>query len=125
MTEALPKFPMARASGCPFDPPPELREVDPVSRVQIWNGETPWLVTSYEEQRAVLADHRFSANTLKEGYPHQSRSIAARRRASRSFIAMDDPEHDQQRKMLTLNFMVKRVQAMRPRAAVVRRSGTA
>ncbi|WP_067899292.1 cytochrome P450 [Nocardia vaccinii] len=115
MTEALPAFPMARATGCPFDPPPQLRELDPVSRVRIWSGETPWLVTGYDEQRAVLADQRFSADTTKEGYPHQSAAINARRRTFRAFIAMDDPEHDRQRKMLTRNFMVKRVEAMRPR----------
>jgi cytochrome P450 len=115
MTETLPSFPMARAGGCPFDPPPELLERDPVSRVRIWNGETPWLVTGYDEQRAVLADQRFSADTTKEGYPHASSSIAARRRTFRAFISMDDPEHDRHRRMLTRNFMVKRVETMRPR----------
>lgn len=115
MTETLPSFPMARAGGCPFDPPPELLEREPVSRVRIWNGETPWLVTGYDEQRAVLADQRFSADTTKVGYPHASSSIAARRRTFRAFISMDDPEHDRHRRMLTRNFMVKRVEAMRPR----------
>ncbi|MQY20117.1 cytochrome P450 [Nocardia macrotermitis] len=115
MTETLPTFPMARATGCPFDPPPQLRELDPISRVSIWSGETPWLVTGYDEQRAVLADQRFSADSSRAGYPHQSAAINARRRTFRTFIALDDPEHDRQRKMLTRNFMVKRVDAMRPR----------
>jgi cytochrome P450 len=118
MTETLPDFPMARAAGCPFDPPPQLRDVDPVSRVRIWSGETPWLITRFDQQRAVLADPRFSADTLKEGYPHQVASAEARVKAPkafRTFISMDDPEHDRQRKMLTRNFMIKRVEAMRPR----------
>ncbi len=114
MTETLPSFPMARAGKCPFDPPPQLSEVEPISRVEIWNGDTPWLVTSYNDQRKILADNRFSANTLNPGYPHQTASIAARRTKFRSFIAMDDPQHAQHRKMLTSNFMIKRVEALRP-----------
>ena len=115
MTETLPTFPMPRAAKCPFDPPPRLRELDRVDRVRIWNGDTPWLVTGYDEQRAVLADKRFSADVLRDGYPLQSASIAARRRKTRSFIAMDDPDHARMRMMLTRNFMVKRVNALRPR----------
>ncbi|WP_254205139.1 cytochrome P450 [Nocardia alni] len=115
MTEALPAFPMARAATTPFDPPPQLRDVDRIGRVQIWNGSTPWLVTSYKDQRAVLADPRFSADTLKDGYPYQSESILVRRRSARSFIAMDDPDHARLRKMLTGNFVIKRINALRPR----------
>jgi cytochrome P450 len=115
MTESLPTFPMPRATKCPFDPPPPLRERDRVDRVRIWNGDTPWLVTGYDEQRAVLADPRFSADALRPGYPLPSASIAQRRRSFRSFITMDDPEHARLRMMLTRNFMVKRITAMRPR----------
>ncbi|HEY2764539.1 MAG TPA: cytochrome P450, partial [Pseudonocardiaceae bacterium] len=35
------EFPMARASGCPFDPPPALRALQaeaPISRVRLWDG---------------------------------------------------------------------------------------
>ncbi|MFI5782470.1 cytochrome P450 [Nocardia sp. NPDC051570] len=116
MTETLPSYPMIRAAGRPFDPPPQLREVDSVGRVNIWNGETPWLITGYDDLRAVLADQRFSADPYKDGYPHQSAAIAARRMSgTRAFIAMDDPEHAWHRKMLTRNFMIKRVEEMRPR----------
>jgi cytochrome P450 len=114
MTETLPAFPMPRADKCPFSPPPQLRETGPVSRVQIWNGDTPWLITGYDELRAVLSDQRFSSDVRKPGYPHQTESIAARRETVRSFITMDDPEHARHRKMLTGNFMIKRVEALRP-----------
>ena len=36
---------------CPFAPPPavmELGEAKPLSRVRIWDGSTPWLITGYE-----------------------------------------------------------------------------
>src|SRR5882757_1570509 len=112
MTETLPAYPMTRGDKCPFDPPPQLREIEPISRVTIWDGSTPWLVTDYDAQRAVLADQRFSADIRKPGYPAQSAAIIARRERTRAFITMDDPEHDRHRRMLTRNFMIKRVDAM-------------
>jgi cytochrome P450 len=111
-----PAFPMKRA--CPFDPPPELgrlRAERPVSRVRLWDGSRPWLITEYADQRAVLADPRFSAEATRPGYPHVTAAFQARRRRSASFIAMDDPEHATYRKMLTSTFMIKRVEALRPR----------
>jgi cytochrome P450 len=113
--DALPAFPMTRDATCPFDPPPQLMAAEPISRVRIWNGDTPWLITDYATQRAVLADQRFSADTTRPGYPVQSAAVLARRQTSQPFIVLDDPEHDRQRKMLTRNFMIKRVEAMRPR----------
>jgi cytochrome P450 len=115
VSETLPAFPMARAAKCPFDPPPQLLAAEPVSRVTIWDGSTPWLITDYEAQRSVLGDPRFSADSSKAGYPAQSAAVRARRESSRAFITMDDPEHDRHRKMLTRNFMIKRVESMRPR----------
>ena len=50
-----PSYPMAR--GCPFDPPAELdrlRDEEPVRRVEHWDGTRPWLVTRYDDVRAVL-----------------------------------------------------------------------
>jgi cytochrome P450 len=112
----VPAFPMER--DCPFDPPPELSRIRaecPVSRVRLWDGSHPWLVTGYDDQRAVLADHRFSADVTRPGYPHVTAASAARRRRSRTFISMDEPEHGMYRKMLTGTFMIKRVEALRPR----------
>ncbi|EWM17314.1 LOW QUALITY PROTEIN: cytochrome P450-SU2, partial [Kutzneria sp. 744] len=56
-----------------------------------------------------------TADSRKAGFPAQTAAILARRENSRAFISMDDPEHDRHRKMLTRNFMIKRVEAMRPR----------
>ncbi|MFD2491474.1 cytochrome P450 [Amycolatopsis jiangsuensis] len=108
---------MARGR-CPFDPAPELsrrlRE-EPVSRVQIWDGSEPWLFTRYDDVRAVLADPRVSSDSQKDGYPQQSPGIKARRTRARSFISMDDPDHAAQRRLLTGDFMVKKVERLRPR----------
>ena len=112
----VPAYPMRRE--CPFDPPPELgrlRAENPVSRVRLWDGSHPWLITGYADQRAVLADHRFSADVRRPGFPHITAASAARRKHSRSFISMDEPEHGRYRKMLTSTFMIKRVEALRPK----------
>jgi cytochrome P450 len=78
-----PSWPMAR--GCPLDPPPELATIqaeNPVSRVNLWDGSTPWLITRYDDARAVLSDPRTSVNATLPGYPNLSVAFAARRTAS-------------------------------------------
>jgi cytochrome P450 len=111
-----PAYPMRRE--CPFDPPAELSRIraeSPVSRVHLWDGSQPWLITGYDEQRAVLADHRFSSDPTKPGYPHVSATVAARRQRTVSLLSMDEPEHGHYRKMLTSTFVVKKVEALRPK----------
>jgi cytochrome P450 len=110
-----PQYPMARQ--CPLDPPPELAEIqaeEPVRRVSLWDGSHPWLVTRHADVRAVLADQRFSADTLLPGYPATSPGVLARRKESPSFIAMDDPDHAFFRRMLISEFSVKAVNRLRP-----------
>jgi cytochrome P450 len=113
----IPAFPMARGR-CPFDPPPELgrlRAEAPVSRARLWDGSTAWLVTRFADQREVLADSRFSSDPTRDGYPHISAGSSFMRRRSQTFMGMDDPEHDVYRRMLTQDFTIRRVQALRPR----------
>lgn len=115
-SEELPSYPMPRATGCPFDPPPELRELraeGPVTKVRLWDGSTPWLVTRYQDQRALLADPRISAVTTHPNYPHQTPATKARRSEMQTFITMDDPDHARLRRMVTAPFAVKRVEALR------------
>ncbi|MFE2847758.1 cytochrome P450 [Streptomyces scopuliridis] len=110
----IPEYPMRRAQGCPFDPPPALRdeqEKGPLTKVRLWDGSRPWLVTRYAEQRALLADPRVSADITRPGYPSQSSSKSN----SIGFILMDDPEHARLRRMVTAPFTIKRTEALRPR----------
>ncbi|WP_333771564.1 cytochrome P450 [Streptomyces sp. IBSBF 2435] len=111
-----PDYPMHRAAGCPFDPPPGLRSLqaeEPLTRVRLWDGSTPWLVTGHAQQRSLLADPRISADTTHPHYPHQTEAVKARQ-AERTFISMDDPDHARLRRMVTASFTVKRVKALRP-----------
>ncbi|MFF0147817.1 cytochrome P450 [Amycolatopsis sulphurea] len=112
----VPDYPMPRAARCPFDPPPaarELQEKAPLSRVRLWDGSTPWLVTRYAEQRALMADPRVSSDITRPGYPLQA-PMPPDGGAGISFILMDDPEHGRLRRMVTGAFTVKRTESLRP-----------
>ncbi|MFJ5265078.1 cytochrome P450 [Streptomyces sp. NPDC088387] len=110
----VPAYPMARAAGCPFDPPPALQEQQErgrLARVRLWDGSTPWLVTGHADQRELLLDPRVSADFTRPGYPLSAPRTSD---SSASFILMDDPEHARLRRMVTAPFAVKRVNALRP-----------
>lgn len=114
---AVPVYPMPRAARCPFDPPETLRAMQAersIARVRLWDGSTPWIVTRYREQRALLADPRISSNARHPNFPHSSEVFKERRKRAQPFIAMDDPEHARQRRMVTAPFSIKRVEALRP-----------
>jgi len=120
MTEdkAAPQFPMARAAGCPLAPAPELTrlaELDPVSRVRLWDGSTPWLVTRHEDVRAVLADPRVSVDATQPAFPHTNPVSKARDTRMKTLMQMDAPEHTAQRRLLTPEFTVKKMEVLRPR----------
>jgi len=109
-------FPGTRAAKCPFDPPPAIRSLQeqaPLVRVRLPDGTTPWLVTRYADQKALLADPRVSADVTRPGYPSQV-PVGEASGAPISFILMDDPEHQRLRRMVTAPFTIKRVEAMRP-----------
>lgn len=121
MTEtplAPPAWTTQRTSGCPFDPPPAragLVGQERMSRVTLWNGQTAWLVVRHADQVALLRDARISADSDRPGYPSLSAASEATRKHSRTFITMDEPEHNEQRRKFTGDFTIKRMQALRPR----------
>jgi len=113
---ALPIFPAQR--GCPFDPPPlygEARDAGKPLSMQLYNGQKIWVFTSFEDVRAVLADNRFSTVPTTPGFPMQSEARNAVLQLPPTFIRMDPPDHGRLRRMFTKEFMVKRIDAMRPR----------
>ncbi|MGZ0148326.1 cytochrome P450 [Kribbella sp. WER1] len=111
-----PVYPMTRATGCPFDPPPQLRELQeesPLTKVNIF-GQDAWLVTRYDDQRTLLADPRLSSDVRRPGYPSPTGEPPRKDGVGIGFILMDDPEHARLRRMVTAPFMIKRIEAMRP-----------
>lgn len=114
-TAELPEYPMPRAADCPFDPPPALRarqEEGPLTRVRLWDGSTPWLVTRYAEQRALAGDPRVSSDALRPGFPSTLPGSAGGPVVP-GFVQMDDPDHARLRRTVQAPFTVKRAQAMR------------
>ncbi|MFD8418038.1 cytochrome P450 [Streptomyces sp. NPDC059466] len=103
--------------SCPFDPPPAYTAAAhgaAVTRAVLPDGTACWLVTGYEEVRAVLADPRFSADARTPGFPFLSAGQRELATAKPSFIRMDDPEHARLRRMVTKDFLVKRIEELRP-----------
>jgi cytochrome P450 len=120
-TEAIadvPEYPMGRAAGCPFAPPPEvmqLAEARPLSRVRIWDGSTPWLITGYEEARTLFSDSRVSVDDRRPGFPHWNEGMLSTvHKRPRSVFTSDAEEHTRFRRMLSKPFTFKRVEGLRP-----------
>src|SRR6516165_7473558 len=114
----IPDFPMARAAGFPFAPPPEVlkrSENNQLFRVRIWDGSTPWLITGYEAIRALFTDSRASVDDRRPGYPHWNEGMLATvDKRPRSVFTSDAEEHTRFRRMLSKPFTFKRVEGLRP-----------
>jgi cytochrome P450 len=114
-----PDYPMRREAGCPFAPAPAVRTMtreDPAGKVRIWDGSTPWFVTRHADQRALLNDPRLSIDEKLPGYPHMTAGRAAAAPHIPSLITnTDPPEHTRLRRTVNGPFMVKKVEALRPR----------
>ncbi|MEJ8671750.1 hypothetical protein WKI71_35680 [Streptomyces sp. MS1.AVA.1] len=68
-----------------LDPAPEYakwQSEEPIRRVTIRGDNSPWLITRYEDARAVLADERFSADANHPDFPTPARAPRRRPPAS-------------------------------------------
>ncbi|WP_210583874.1 cytochrome P450 [Streptomyces sp. GESEQ-35] len=114
----VPAYPMQRDARCPLAPPPAvhpIRETEPISRVRIWNGATPWLITRHADQRALLTDPRVSDDDLDPGFPYVNAHRAEiAPHTPRLITNTDAPEHTRLRRSVNAPFIVKRIEAMRP-----------
>ncbi|MFE6748338.1 cytochrome P450 [Kitasatospora purpeofusca] len=110
-------IPARHDTACPFAPPPAYTEAagtGPVSRAELPDGSPCWLVTGYQEVRTVLSDRRFSADARRPDFPFLTEGRRELVAANPSFLRLDDPEHARLRRMVTGDFLVKRVAEMRP-----------
>ncbi|MBD0021725.1 cytochrome P450 [Gordonia pseudamarae] len=116
--DTAPYFPMERDMRCPFAPPEGtrvLREQNPVSRVEIWDGTEPWLITGLAELKSLLKDPRISVDESKEGFPHWNEGMKANvAMRPKSVFNSDGKQHSHFRRMMTKAFTPKRVNALRP-----------
>ncbi|MFI9201075.1 cytochrome P450 [Streptomyces sp. NPDC053048] len=106
--------------GFARDPYPyyaRLREQGPAARVALANGSHAWLVTGYEQARAVLSDARFSNVPPRGAGRPKPDSPAERARGclARHMLNTDAPDHVRLRRLTTAAFTPRRVDALRPR----------
>jgi cytochrome P450 len=111
-TADLPVFPSDRDARHPFDPAPEYaewRETGGLRKVN-WNGDEVWAVSRYEDIAVAMTDPRISAEVAAQQASGEHHGDAM----PKVFPRMDDPEHAVLRRMLTKDFTVRRVNALRP-----------
>lgn len=111
---SLPPLPSTRT--CPFDPPPEykrLRAEQPITRVRTPRGDVAWLVTRFEDTRAILADRRFSSDPRQPGYPSYVTGNVPP--PPGFFMQMDAPDHTRLRSLVTREFMARHVELLLPK----------
>ncbi len=85
----------------------------PISRVRLWSGKVAWFITRYDDARAVLGDPRFSNDNSLEGFPHESPALREHR-MDKMLIGIDPPEHTVLRRVMARDFMVRKIEALRP-----------
>jgi cytochrome P450 len=109
----IPSYPMPRTDV--MNPPPEygrLRAERPVTKVTLdFDGSEVWLVTSYEDVKAVLTDARFSSDFTTPGFPAR---LTSQPPGPGTFIRMDPPDQTRLRHLLHPELSRRQVDALRP-----------
>jgi cytochrome P450 len=103
----------------PGEPAPEQRHLlggRALVRAEMPDGSMAWLVGGYPEARQVVSDPRFSrARAVAAGTAVQGFEMFA----AASLNGMDPPEHTRIRKLVASAFTARRVEALRPRVALI------
>lgn len=90
----------------------ELREHEPVSRVQLPYGGVGWLVTRYDDALRVMTDACFSRRAAVG--PDTPR-LSPEPGGAASMVLMDAPEHTRVRRLVAQAFTPRRVVQITPR----------
>ncbi|MBE1530502.1 cytochrome P450 [Actinomadura algeriensis] len=112
METTPPPYPFQRPSA--LDPPVELRSLrtEPVVRVTLPSGDVAWMVTRYEDVRALLADDRISRNLNRPG---AARISNKNKLFQDPKMDPDPPEHTRVRRLVMKALTPARVERLRPR----------
>jgi cytochrome P450 len=113
MTEAA-FMPLMRIGLDPVPALGELREAEPVSKLEFPFGITAWLITGYDEAKAVLGDARGFSNDFANITAMTAGEAGADQNPGGLGMA-DPPKHTRLRKMLTPEFTMRRLQRLIPR----------
>lgn len=120
MTSTLPTLPTTRKAGCPFDPPPELGEIrdkQPLQRMQYPDGHIGWLATGYAVVRTILADPRFSSRYELMHLPFPGATMMLPPAPPGDLSGIDAPGHTRYRQLLAGKFTARRMRELSGRVA--------
>jgi cytochrome P450 len=108
-------YPFGRSRLDPAPQYAQLRRSEPVCRVQLPYGPPAWLVTSYELNKSVLGDARFS-RAAAVGRDNPRECPVEFGLVGESVLCMDPPAHTRIRQLAGQAFTARRVEQLRPRA---------
>jgi cytochrome P450 len=92
----------------------QLRQEEPVCRIQLPYGPPAWLVTTHQLAKAVLADSRFSREaTIGRDTPRYVPVDPGQ--VPESMLSMDPPRHTRIRQLVGRALTARRVEQFRPR----------
>ena len=97
-----------------------LRDAAPATRVTMWGGVRVWLVTQYDEARALLSDSRLSKDfhgaiaLFPPGAGGAHGSLF-----NLTMLHMDPPDHTRLRRLVVKAFTPRVVERMAPRIAEI------
>ncbi|MEO3809594.1 cytochrome P450 [Sphaerisporangium sp. B11E5] len=105
-------YPFGDSGGLGLDPRyGRLRREEPVARVRLPYGEDGWLATRYDDVKKVLSDPRFRSSLARgDAMPRVTPNIER----DSSLLSMDPPEHTRIRRLVSMAFTPRRIEAMRP-----------
>ncbi|HEV7934989.1 MAG TPA: cytochrome P450 [Actinomadura sp.] len=108
----LPQLPFTRTDPLGLSPDfAALRADEPIARVRTSTGDHAWLVTGYEEVRALFADERFGrSHPTPETAPRLSNSALVG--GPTGDYATEKLVHDHMRRLLAPAFSARRMQAL-------------
>lgn len=106
-------FPFAREAGQePSRAMAQMRERDPVSLVELFDGTKAWAVMKHKDICQALSSDKLSADRRVHGFPEIHAGGVKAHSAKPTFVNLDDPEHQKQRDMLETAFEPKHVENM-------------
>ncbi|MEU8687617.1 cytochrome P450 [Streptomyces sp. NPDC048665] len=111
----VPTFPQDRT--CPYQPADAylpLTAQEPLSRVQLYDGRTVWLVTGHDAARRLLSHPEVSADRQHPDFPSPGARFEALRHIPTPLLGVDGPAHARQRRPLVPAFTARSAAALRP-----------
>ena len=92
----------------------QLREDQPVRRLDMPDGARVWLVSRYEDARQALGDPRLSKKMQRGSLPGSSGSPIGHH-----MLNADPPDHTRLRRLVSAGFTARRVDRLEPRIATI------